>query len=54
MESLDKLFDVKASDNKHNLLMHVIEEVEKKMGEPLMNDEKDLEDYEAIAKMPTS
>lgn len=30
MENVEKVYEVKAVDNKRNLLMHVIEEIEKK------------------------
>lgn len=30
MENVEKVYEVKAVDNKRNLLMHVVEEIEKK------------------------
>jgi hypothetical protein len=45
---------VKTLDNKRNLLMYVVEEVEKKLGEKLVKDETELELLDVASKLPTT
>lgn len=48
------MYDVKAADNKHNLLMYVVSEVKKKVKNSIIDDEKDIEKYEELAKIAVS
>lgn len=53
-DMVEKIAEVKSTDNKKNLMMYIVEIAEQKEGKPLMDPNENMEDYEAMAKTPIS
>lgn len=53
MEIIEKATDVRAADNKHNLLMYIVDQVEATIGGPFFkNDIEEINDAEIVSKLP--
>ena len=51
---LEKVSDVKTTDNKKNLLMYVIARAEEDKQRTLVDPTENLDDYDLLAKTPIS
>lgn len=54
LDSLEKLLDIKNTEGKKNLLLFVIETIEKNKSKVIIDENMDLSDYEMASRLPIS
>ena len=51
---LEKISEVKSTDNKKNLLMYIVDKAEQDKKKELVDPNENLEDYDLLSKTPIS